>query len=192
MPSDLGGPEKPVAGIDWSALVGQSKGPVTAARPLYSPDRVRPRHRIAVMLQESGWQTKDIAAALGYTVARVSVILNSHHPVLQELRSGFASQVADSVLDVNSRLKMYANEMLSTLVAHARNKDKPELSARSARDILHMAGFSPVKKVFQASSNVPYEELKQLTQHIEDANAVVLNKDQWTVHNPGDRKESAA
>lgn len=192
MPNDLGGPEKPIAGIDWSSLVAQSKSPATAARPLYSPDRVRPRHRIAVMLHEAGWQAKDIAAALGYTIARVSVILNSHNPVLQELRSGFASQVADSVLDVNSRLKMYANEMLTVLVAHARNKDKPELSARSARDILHMAGFSPVKKVFQANTDVPLEELKQLTQHISDANEVVLSREKWSVVNPNEQKKEVA
>lgn len=181
MASDLGGPEKP---IDWGALLAWEKSKPTPARTLYSPERVRPRHRIAVMLHETGWKPQQIAAALGYTVARVSVILNSHHPGLQQLRTEFASQVADQVVDVQSRLKMYANEMLTVLVGHARQTAKPELSRLAARDILHMAGFTPVKKVFQANANVPVEELKRLVGHIEDANEVVLKSSQWEVKEP--------
>ena len=56
--SDLPGPEKP---IDWGALLGKERAPDTPARQLYSPKRVRPRHRIAVMLAEAGWKTQDIA-----------------------------------------------------------------------------------------------------------------------------------
>lgn len=183
MPSDLGGPEKP---IDWGVLLKGERSKDTPARPLYSPERVRPRHRIAVMLHEAGWKPGDIAKALGYkTAARVSVILNSHHPGLQSLRVQFASQVADNVLDVQSRMKLYANEMLTILVNHARNEaQRPELSRLAARDILHMAGFTPVKKVFQANTNVPYEELNRLVGHIEDANEVVLKSSQWEVKDP--------
>ena len=183
MPSDLGGPEKPIPQIDWSALLKQEQAPLTPAKQLYSPERVRPRHRIAVMLHESGWQTKDIANALGYTVSRVSIILNSHHPDLQSLREGFAAQVADNVLDVQSRLKMYANEMLTVLVSHARQTAKPELSRLAARDILHMAGFTPVKKVFQANTNVPFDRLQEIAGRITEANEVVLNPE-WDVKDP--------
>lgn len=188
MSSDLGGPEKP---IDWGVLLKGEMSKDTPARALYTPERVRPRHRIAVMLHEAGWKSGDIAKALGYkTAARVSVILNSRHPALQSLRADFASQVADNVLDVQSRLKMYANEMLTTLVGHARQTTKPELSRLAARDILHMAGFTPIKKVFQANTNVPFEELNRLVGHIEDANEVVLKSADWAVKNPNE--ESAA
>jgi hypothetical protein len=86
---------------------------------------------------------------------------------------------------------MYANEMLTILVGHARrSNEKPELSRLAARDILHMAGFTPIKKVFQANTNVPFEELNRLVGHIEDANEVVLKSSQWEVKNPGE--ESAA
>jgi predicted transcriptional regulator len=181
--ADLPGPEKP---IDWGALLGTEMSKATAARPLYSPGRVRPRHRIAVMLHESGWKSGDIAKCLGYTEARVSVILNSHNPGLQRLRVEFASQVADQVQDVHSRLKLYANEMLTRLVTHARQIERPELSRLAARDILHMAGFSPVKKVFAIEARLPVEDLKKLVSNIEEANEVVLNSAQWRVKNPGE------
>lgn len=183
MPSDLGGPEKPVPSIDWSALVAMEKSPATAARPLYTPARTRPRHRIAVVLHEAGWKTSDIAAALGYTVSRVSVILNSHNPGLQQLKEEFASKVADQAIDVTSRLKLYANEMLTVLVGHARQLEKPELSRLAARDIMHMAGFTPVKKVFQANTNVPFDKLQEIAGRISEANEVVLNPD-WDVTDP--------
>lgn len=186
MASDLGGPEKPLP-IDWTSLLqGELKGN-SPIRATYAPsfERVRPRHRIAVMLHETGWTGKQIAAALGYTESRVSVILNSRHPKLQELRTKFASQVADNAIDTQSKMKLYANEMLDILVSHARNiKEQPALSRLAARDILHMAGFTPVKKVFEARTTVPFDELKGVVGQLQDANEVVLSADKWSIKDP--------
>jgi hypothetical protein len=179
---DLPGPEKP---LDWVALLKTEMSPNTPSRPLREIkvlSRVRPRHRIAVMLQEAGWKNKDIAAALGYTESRLSVILNSHNTGLQTLRANFASEVADQVKDVHARFMLYSNEMLDVLVGHARNAtSRPELSRLAARDILHMAGFSPVKKVFSVDAKVPTAELNKAMQEISDANEVVLSSDKWRV-----------
>lgn len=179
--SDLPGPEKP---IDWVAVLRKEMSPQTASRPLYTPARVRPRHRIAVMLHETGWKSKDIARALGYTEARVSVVLNSHNLALQDFKAKFASQVADNVHDTQSRIKLYANEMLDVLVGHARNTKDAANSRLAARDILFMAGFTPVKKELVAHTQVPIEDLKRLVGQIEDANEVVLKSTEWRVKEP--------
>lgn len=176
--SDLPGPEKP---LDWVAMLKQEMSPATATRPMYTPARVRPRHRIAVMLHESGIQPKEIAKMLGYTQARVSVILNSHNPHLQEIRVGFATQVADNCQDIMTRLKLYAGEMVDIMVKHARNTDKGDNSRLAARDILHMAGFSPVKKQFTVEGKLPAEDLKRAMDKIAEANEVVAQSAQWRV-----------
>lgn len=141
-----------------------------------APRRIRPRHKIAVMLHESGMTNGEIAKALGYTESRVSIILNAQHPELRKIRTEFGSQVADRIRDVSTRLKLYAPEMLDVMVHHARDKaGHPELSQKSAKELLHMAGFSPVKKVAELHANVPVEELRQIAGAIEDANAVVTD-----------------
>lgn len=177
--TEIAGPEKP---IDWGSLIKRERPTDTAAGVVRRPRRLRPRHRIAIMLHEAGIKNKDIALALGYTESRLSVILNSQHPSLVETRAKFASEVAESIRDVPLRLKLMANEMLDVLVYHARRKgEDPALSRLSARDLLHMAGFSPVKKQFVATANVPVEALKDLVQKTTEANEVVLRGKDWDV-----------
>lgn len=177
--SEIAGPEKP---IDWGALIKKERPAETAPGVVRRPRRLRPRHRIAIMLSEAGIKNKDIAAALGYTESRLSVILNSQHPTLVETRAKFASDVADGIRDIPLRLKLLANEMLDVMVYHARRKgEDPALSRLSARDLLHMAGFSPVKKQFIANANVPIEELRNLVSKTQEANEVVLAGKDWDV-----------
>lgn len=177
--SDLPGPEKP---IDWVALLKAEMSPQTGPRQLYTPARVRPRHRIAVMLHESGIRPKEIAKMLGYTEARISVILNSHNSHLQDIRAHFATEVAENCKDIVTRLRLYANEMVDIMVGHARReKEKPELSRLAARDILFMAGFTPVKKQISLEGQLPTEDLKRAMDKIDEANEVVLKSTQWRV-----------
>ena len=186
--SDLPGPEKK---LDWSALLGSQAAPMTPARPVYTPARVRPRHRIAVMLHESGMRPKDIAAALGYTQARISVILNSHNEHLKQVRVGFATQVADNITDVGMRFKLYANEMLDILLKHARDPEDKANSRLSARDILYMAGFTPVKKQMNLNADLPVEELRTLVGKINEANDAAAQAARWVVSNPGEKSSAA-
>lgn len=175
---DLPGPEKP---LDWAALIALEKSAKTPGRPMYTPARVRPRHRIAVMLHESGLRPKEIAKMLGYTESRLSVILNSHNDELQTIRTGFATQVAENCQDVMTRLKLHAHEMVDIMLVHARDKTKGELSRLAAKDILDRAGFAPVKKQFTLEGKLPEEDLKRALDKIDEANEVVLNSAQWRV-----------
>lgn len=176
--SDLPGPE-PTA-IDWRGMILGDTGAVTASRPLYTPKRVKPRHRMIVMLHEAGLTNREIARAVDITEARVSVIIGSQRPELLSLRENFASQVADHARDVASRIKLYANEMLDVMVYHAREKEKdPANSRQAARDILHMAGFTPVKKQLMATTEVPFDQMKELMKQQKEANEVVFRESEW-------------
>lgn len=175
---DLPGPEKP---LDWGSLLKLEQSSKTAARPMYTPIRVRPRHRIAVMLHESGLRPKEIAKMLGYTEARLSVILNSHNNELQTIRTGFATQVAENCQDVMTRLKLHAHEMVDIMLHHARDRTKGELSRLAAKDILDRAGFSPIKKQFTIEGKLPAEDLKRAMDKIDEANEVVLKSTDWRV-----------
>ena len=182
MASDLGGAEKP---LDWVALLRKELTPGGPATMMQRPGRIRPRHRIAVMLQEAGWRVRDIAAALGYSEPRVSIILNSHHPSLMAVRAHFASEIADRAKDLNARFMLYGHEMLDILVKHAKNwEGRPELSRLAARDILHMAGFTPVKRQITLEGKLPEAEIQRALGKIEEANEVVLKSTEWRVKEP--------
>ena len=148
------------------------------------PKKLRPRHRLAVMLHEAGWRNKDIAKSLGYTEARIAVILGSSHPGLLEVREKFASEVADNVRDVHTRFKLYANEMVDIMVGHARQKEDKALSRLAARDMLHMAGFTPVKRQFLISANMPAEDLQKVLGKLGEANDVLEHYGEWEVREP--------
>ena len=151
---------------------------------LQQPRRIRARHRLVVMLHEAGWKNAEIARTLGYSPARLSIILNSKHSALMEVREKFASEVADNIRDVHTRFKLYANEMVDRLVAHARQASDPGLSRLAARDMLHMAGFTPVKKQFLVSANLPVEELAKVLGKLGEANEVLERYGDWQVKEP--------
>lgn len=145
------------------------------------------------MLHESGMPQRDIAKVLGYTEGRISIILNSRHPDLLTIRQEFASKVADNVLDVNSRIKLYANEMLDITVKHARNTNDAANSRLAARDILHMAGFTPVKKQMNLNADVPLSELRGVIGAIHEANEAKEKAVDLAVHKVEPRlKEQAS
>lgn len=179
MDDRLPGPEKTT---DWEKLVSMGLGVKSPTNAVLTFKRLKPRQRIVVMLAEAGWRTKDIATATGYTESRVSIILNSRHPALLQFRAEFASQVADRTTDTQMRFKLYANEMLDRLVTHARQDARPELSRLAARDILFMAGFTPVKKQFTMEAKLPVEELRRVVGAINEANEVVMRGKDWEVH----------
>lgn len=146
--------------------------------------KVRPRHKMAVMLAEAGWTNNEIAKALGYKPARVSIILNSRNPELQKVREETASRVADNIQDTYLRIRMYANEMLGIMVQHARDQSNPVNSRHAARDILHMAGYAPIKRQFNVDVQVPGQEIVRAAKQIEQANEVALRAQEWTVRVP--------
>jgi len=167
--ADLPGPMRK---LPWEKLLDMESAPPTASQVAGRPKngRLRARHRIAITLQENGWRNKDIARALGYTESRISIILRSGNAKLRTFRNEIAQRVADHMSDTSSRITLYANEMLTRLVDHARQEERPELSRLAARDILQMAGFTPIKKQFNLHANVPADQLERVLPEIHKAN----------------------
>lgn len=145
------------------------------------PKTIRPRQRMIVMLYEAGWRIKDIAKSLGYTEVRVNQIVNSKHPELLRIRAETASNVAENITDTQLRIKLYANEMLDRMVQHARDTANPANSRLAARDILHMAGYAPVRRNLNVDVQVPGQELIKAAGKIQEANEVAANYKQWAV-----------
>lgn len=182
----------PAAPSDWAAILKRNMAEDTPTRALSAPRRVRPAHRIMVMLHEAGLSQKEIAAATKYTEARVSVILNSRHPDLATVRQEFAAKVANNVLDVNHRVKLYANEMLDITVRHARNFADAANSRLAARDILQMAGFTPVKKQMNLNADVPISELRGIVGAIHEANEAAARAGELAVKQVEPRRKESA
>lgn len=157
-----------------------------------NPKTIRPRQRMIVMLHEAGWKAKDIAKSLGYTEVRVNQIINSTHPELLKIRAETAARVADNITDTQLRIKMYANEMLDVMVQHARDTSNAQNSRMAARDILHMAGYAPIKKNLNVDVQVPGEELVKAASQIKEANEVAANYKAWAVNerDPNDHTQS--
>ncbi len=171
--SELPGPMRQ---LPWEKLLDMESAPPTASQVAGRPKngRLRARHRIAVTLAENGWRNKEIAKALGYTESRISTILRSGNAKLRVFRNEIAQRVADNMTDVSSRITLYANEMLTRLVDHARQDERPELSRLASRDILQMAGFTPIKKQFNLNATVPIDQLDRVVPEIYKANEAAM------------------
>lgn len=185
--SEIAGPDKATFLMgQLNAALGLTPGSASIAQPstmqAATPKKIRPRHRMVVMLAEVGWTNKAIAEATGYTESRVSIILNARHPELLRIKREFACRVADHIDDTANRLKLYANEMLDTMVYHARQKEaQPQNSRMAARDILHMAGYSPVRRQINVDVPIPAAELITAAAKIQAANEVALRKAEWEI-----------
>jgi hypothetical protein len=93
------------------------RGDIPRGRPLHSwePDSLNERHCQAIMMRCMGMKQKDIAIALGYTDATVSIVLN--HPdatfIIDQLQ-GFS---AVPILDIEGRLKRLTPKALDAIEA---------------------------------------------------------------------------
>lgn len=143
--------------------------------------RVRPRHEMVVMLQVCGWKNNEIAAAMGYTPARISVILNSKHPKLQQVRKDAVERVAKGTTDLQAKFALYAPDALNRMVDIMEQTADLANARLAARDILDRAGYSPVKKVAAMHTSVPLDQLAGALTQIEKANEAVMRQGEWEV-----------
>lgn len=166
----------------WSG--GQPKGAVVGKH-------VRARHKLVVALAVAGYRNSEIAAELGYTPGRVSIILNSKHPELAEHRSQIQNQVAINTGDLVLSFHAESRKSLNTLVKIRDKEDAPLSEQRlSALAILDRAGYSPVKKQINVDATLPAQELHSIMGQIEHANEVAARRSEWQIADvpkPSDR-----
>lgn len=142
--------------------------------------KVRERHRMVVMLAVCGWRNDEIARAMHYTPARISVILNSRHPELLRVRDETAKRIANSTVDLTAKIRLAAGPALDKMIELVESRDE-NVARLSAKDILDRAGYAPVKKQLNVDAQVPMEELTGVLDRIDEANQVVLQRDNWVV-----------
>lgn len=143
---------------------------------------------MVVMLAAAGWTNRQIAQSMGYTDARVSVILQSQHPELLAVRREAAQKVMDNTTDLMLRFRAEAPASLDLLVEVRDNKlpepAAPALRRLAARDILDRAGYSPIRKQINLDMQMPGEEVVRAAKQLASANEVAERRGEWTVHNP--------
>lgn len=144
--------------------------------------KVKERHKMVVMLHVTGWKNNEIAAAMGYTQGRVSIILSSKRPELQAVRAEAAQRVLDNTVDLQAKFALYAPDALDRMV-EIMNQTEDVANARlAAKDVLDRAGYSPVKKTAHVEATVPFDQLAALLPQIEKANEAVLKEGEYEVH----------
>ena len=145
------------------------------------PETLSPKIKIILVLHASGWKHQEIAAVTGYSYGRISQLVNSKNPTIRAFQELAQERVIEGIHDVSTQFRVYAGEMVDILVKHARNMQEPANSRLAARDILHMAGYSPVKKTATVPAMLPTEEFYNVLKHIHDSNEVILRKKEWEV-----------
>lgn len=190
--SDLPGPEKPPP-VALPALqlippellagaVGRSDIPAQSA-PIRK-HRLSQRQKMVLMLAACGWRGNEIARELGYTPARVSVILNSQRSDITEYRNRFELQVAENTLDVNLKLKLAAPAATQTMINLMASNDE-RVRALAAKDILDRAGYAPIRKQLNVDMPVPVEEISRVLGELNKNHEVLMRRDEWEVRKVG-------
>ena len=171
------------------AVGAGGSGPYDGRSGTQLKGRVRPRHEMVVMLAVAGWKHNEIAEAMGYTPGRVSIIINSKNPKLLAVKQQAAARVLDNTIDLQAKFAQHAPTALNAMVDVMSQTADLAQRRLAARDILDRAGYSPVKKVVTANTNVPIEQLTGVLSQIDKANEAVLMSGQWEVRDA--RKDSA-
>jgi hypothetical protein len=145
-------------------------GAVERSRPLKSwePDYLDERHLQIIMLRAANMDQGTIAKMTGFTESWVSIILN--HPDAQYVLTKIISFAADSVIDMQARIKAVAPEALTTVVEVMRTSRDDRLRSANAFELLKMAGYGAVeKKQVSVSTTVPAPQWAELTQAIKES-----------------------
>lgn len=153
------------------------------------PLKMRPKHRYVVMLHEMGYSNKEIASMVGYSETRVSIILNWKGQEVDQYRQDAQQKLTDRTVHVADRINDAASEAFDIMLTHARAIDKDRTNSRlAARDILHMAGYSPVKKTASINANVQVPpELQAAVTQLDKFQEVKAKEGSWAVKEPEQR-----
>jgi len=166
----------------------QQAGPEGAVRePLRRHKTVRERHKIVVFLACAGWTNIQIAKAMGYSPACVSIILRSQNPELLQIRSQAQDWVANHTTDVLLRFRQESLKSVETLVDVRDNADDWSQKRLAARDILDRAGYSVVHKQVNFNAEVPVAKLEETLGQLDKANEVEARRSEWAISNPGQK-----
>lgn len=114
-------------------------------------ERFSPTHIHAVVLRAAGFRSGEVAKALSITPARASVVLN--HPYAKKLIAAMCPEKAVRVLDIRTRMEVYASDLLDHVHDLAIQSDDIAEVRQAGFGLLDRIGHGPVNK--SVSTNVP-------------------------------------
>jgi hypothetical protein len=119
------------------------------------PDILSSRHRAAMRMEIAGHTPQDIADELGFSIQRLSVIMNS--PLYKEEKEKMArdvqrefTQAEGKKLAMDSTAKVLRDATLKaarTLEGALDRSDQPSVAISAAKDILDRGGYQKEEKV---------------------------------------------
>lgn len=121
----------------------------------YQPKSWSSTHRYIVLLEIAGKKPGEIAQIVDMDISRVSVILNDPRAELD--RISFSQKAVDTLIDVQSKLQIYAHEALEEVVDEMRHSQKEVIRQRASFGILDRAGYTPIRKEVVAAQELPSE-----------------------------------
>lgn len=118
----------------------------------YHPKKWTQRHRQCVALHMAGWTNNEIAEALDWTAAKVSITVND--PRAEYEKNNALSPIADVALTVSEKLEEASHEAFAKAF-ELLNAEKEDTALKAAFGILDRAGFTPIKREVKLEGEVP-------------------------------------
>lgn len=140
--------------------MGRDLLPTLQKQKSWQADKWTARHRKVVALEMSGLKSQEIAQIMGYSEAKVSIILNDDRADID--RRELAGKIADRVQDTHLRLQLLANEALDEIVDEMRSSADENVRQRAAFSILDRGGYSKINKTIVARQPLDEEVVDRL------------------------------
>jgi DNA-binding CsgD family transcriptional regulator/phosphotransferase system HPr-like phosphotransfer protein len=139
-----------------------------SVRRSYDTQKLSPRALKVVQLRAAGMKIKDIAEVMCMSGSYVTRILTQEgSKVVLAALLGYAS---NEIVDVRTRLRSVASEMLEEIIDTTRNTRDPKLRSKNAFQLLALAGYGAVEeKKITVETRVEGPQAKQLFEAINEA-----------------------
>lgn len=124
--------------------------------------RLKPAHLLVIRLFWAGETYVDIAQKTGYTPQHVMNIVKSDEA--QEILQQLQNTSLDSMDEIHEALNDAAPEILSEQIRLALRSPDERIRATVGRELLHMAGHAPVKRVTLDRASDVHKKYEGLTE----------------------------
>lgn len=119
----------------------------------YQPKKWGIKHRQCVALHLAGWTNNEIAEALDWTPAKVSITINdprAHHDSENVL-----APVADVARSVSQKLEEASSDAFEVAMEILHQGEKDETRLKAAFGLLDRAGYTPIKRELKLEGEIP-------------------------------------
>lgn len=134
----------------------------------WEPDEFGPQHMQMLAMRAAGMRPGEIAAATGYSVSRVSVILND--PRAKTLISQMTGQMLrEFQLSVRETIQSYSGEAIETIATLMRHAESEQVRLGAAKDMADRAGYKPREVITHAHVEIDNEDALRILDAIKEA-----------------------